>query len=304
MWWLMDACPGRELAMSFSLERVTRVARAYAQVQHHIGGALVGVCGDAMPRFDAGSLPGWMRSMFDGDLKESLTDAVASAAATWCADVGRACVPASWVALDLDPTNVLVDEDAVRFIDLDDAMFGPAPFGIATFVRRCTSRLRRDPAHGDATGLLDAYSQVWQPRLSFGPSCQSFDGPDCCSDGNRAMQQAWNALSIVPRCRSVLLCRRIDQLTHDNPRRLCVDGVTFVSGEALGPRGPSRPRARSCCCADAARGDDFVEPEASYARGGRRRVDGCDPASRRGISDGDRLPMPGRHGEVPREALP
>ena len=78
-------------------------------------------------------------------------------------DVRHARVPQSWLPMDLDPENVLVDDDgAVRFIDLDDSYLGPAPLAIATFARRI--RRARIAAVDEATlknAVYRAYEQGW-----------------------------------------------------------------------------------------------------------------------------------------------
>jgi len=74
-----------------------------------------------------------------------------------CIEVTRASIPRSWIPMDLDPTNVLLDEEsAVRFIDVDDSYWGPAPLALATFARRSA-----DPATARR-----AYEQSWVPALS------------------------------------------------------------------------------------------------------------------------------------------
>ena len=61
-----------------------------------------------------------------------------------CARVTSADVPATWIPMDLDPTNILIDDDdRVRFIDVDDSFLGPAPLAVATLALRW--RLDADP---------------------------------------------------------------------------------------------------------------------------------------------------------------
>jgi hypothetical protein len=61
----------------------------------------------------------------------------------------------SWIPMDLDPTNALVDGSDVRFIDLDDSYLGPAPLAMAVFANRCRDR-----------SLARIYEQCWSPRLA------------------------------------------------------------------------------------------------------------------------------------------
>jgi hypothetical protein len=89
--------------------------------------------------------------------------AIGAAIRRACGDVIRADVPWTWIPMDLDPSNVLVGGDGVvRFIDVDDSFFGPAPLAMATFVRRC----------GDASAHR-TYEQSWNPPLT-GVDWQSF----------------------------------------------------------------------------------------------------------------------------------
>src|SRR6185437_656019 len=65
-------------------------------------------------------------------------------------------VQQSWIPMDLDPTNALVDDrGAVRFIDADDSFLGPAPLAMAVFAARCGDR-----------SVHRTYEQSWSPALS------------------------------------------------------------------------------------------------------------------------------------------
>lgn len=77
-----------------------------------------------------------------------------------CDFVQRASLPRAWIPMDLDPTNVMVQDGDVRFIDVDDSFGGPAPLAIALFARRCGG----PPAY-------HAYERSWSPLL------QSIDWP-------------------------------------------------------------------------------------------------------------------------------
>ena len=65
-------------------------------------------------------------------------------------------LPQSWMPMDLDPSNVLIDGGEVRFIDLDDSFIGPAPQAMAAFARRCSR---------DTAAAYRAYEQSWSPPL-------------------------------------------------------------------------------------------------------------------------------------------
>lgn len=121
-WWLMEACPG---AFPAHLdESASSVVAEYARIQQIVArfddGSRYGT-----PRIDLATLSAWATEMADEH---------SSAIADACADAS--CLPVSWVAADLDPGNVLLDGTNVRFIDLDDALWGPAALGLAIFVRR------------------------------------------------------------------------------------------------------------------------------------------------------------------------
>lgn len=58
----------------------------------------------------------------------------------------------SWIPMDLDPANVLVDDGRVAFIDLDDSFTGPAPLAMAGFALRCG---------GERAAAYAAYERAW-----------------------------------------------------------------------------------------------------------------------------------------------
>jgi hypothetical protein len=66
-------------------------------------------------------------------------------------------VEASWIPMDLDCSNVLIDGADVAFIDLDDAFTGPAPLAMAGFALR---------SRGDRAAAYHAYEQAWSPPLA------------------------------------------------------------------------------------------------------------------------------------------
>ena len=66
----------------------------------------------------------------------------------------HADLPRSWIPMDLDPSNVLVDGGDVRFIDVEDSFAGPAPLPMALLTTRC-----RGPS------AYRAYEQSWPPPL-------------------------------------------------------------------------------------------------------------------------------------------
>jgi hypothetical protein len=73
-----------------------------------------------------------------------------------CADVRVAEVLSTWIPMDLDPANILVDdEEHARFIDVDDSFLGPAPLAMATLAMRCGDR-----------SLYRTYERSWPTVLT------------------------------------------------------------------------------------------------------------------------------------------
>ena len=127
-WWVTAACRGR------TVNDPLAVAIALARLQHRV-----------LPvARDSGMLE-----------KADLV-----AACTWAGEDHRpidSAIAASWVPMDLDPTNVLIDGDRVQFIDLDDSFIGPAPLAMAAFARR---------RGGVRTAAYAVYERSWSPPLA------------------------------------------------------------------------------------------------------------------------------------------
>ena len=139
VWWLTAACPGRPGG------DVHRIAQALARIQQRVLAA--GVPPES-PRLDLDAAAQWASALL---LDSPSGDVVHRR----CACVMRADVPSSWIPMDLDPTNVLIDDDErVRFIDVDDSFVGPAPLAMATLA------MRRD----DRTPYR-TYERSWSPPL-------------------------------------------------------------------------------------------------------------------------------------------
>jgi hypothetical protein len=140
VWWLTAACPGRPGGDAH------HAAQALARVQQRV--LATGAPG-ALSALDLEAAARWGSEL----LADSRCEAIVR---RHCARVTRADVPAAWIPMDLDPTNILIDdEDRVRFIDLDDSFLGPAPLAIATLALRC----------GDRT-LYRTYERSWLPPLT------------------------------------------------------------------------------------------------------------------------------------------
>lgn len=192
VWWLTGACPGRPANDPQS------VARALAQVQQRVA-----ACGrpSELRRLDLEAPLAWASGLAsDGHLIDALQACARS--------VREADVPASWIPMDLDPGNALIDADGcVRFIDLDESFFGPAPLGMAIFAARCKGIFRPEP-----------YENAWSPPLA-GIDWRAFD----CVARVVEVWLGWNRLlNNAERgeihCRPDLLrarvCDRLQRLVH------------------------------------------------------------------------------------------
>lgn len=140
VWWLTAACPGAPR------RDAPLVARALAEIQQRV--IETDVERLSLPAIDLESVARWA--------SELLADAAGTAVVTGaCGTVAGADIPTSWIPMDLDPTNVLVDDDGgVRFIDVDDSFVGPAPLAMAVLAQRS----------GD-TAALRIYEESWSPPL-------------------------------------------------------------------------------------------------------------------------------------------
>ena len=141
VWWLTAGCSGRPAFEGHV------VGRALARVQRRVM-----------------SSPAVLRELHALDVAGAFEWAERLVAADSGRGVLQAChetvtsagVPRSWIPLDLDPVNVLAaDSGEVRFIDLDDSFFGPAPLAMALFARRSGDR----SAYG-------VYEQSWRPIVT------------------------------------------------------------------------------------------------------------------------------------------
>lgn len=141
VWWLAAECAGRPV------KNAQLVAPELARIQR-----MTVTARGSLPlrTLDVGMAAAWASELL-GD------DAGRATIRRACAAVADADVPETWIAMDLDPTNVLVDDrGAVRFIDVDDSFFGPAPLAMAAVAARC----------GDASACR-AYEESWSPALGI-----------------------------------------------------------------------------------------------------------------------------------------
>jgi len=159
-WWLMEACPGSPLAAGATCASAGRVAAAYADIQQQVMRAIeAGGFADLAP-LDLAQMAAWAVDLLDRTDERPQRVVCAEAIKRACERVGATCVPRSWICADLDPTNVLLHGDEVRFIDADDSALGPAPIAMAAFATRI-KRL------GISCGsdLYRSYERAWKPQL-------------------------------------------------------------------------------------------------------------------------------------------
>jgi hypothetical protein len=163
VWWLAEACPGLPLAQRLTACRARQVAVACAEIQRRVVSAPGGIARE-LPVLDLASAASWSAGLLEGGHLVP-EDAAASCEAIEraCHEIGAAGVPHSWIPLDLDPGNVLLDDDgAVRFIDLDDSFAGAAPLAMATYARRVTRlQIDRDRSVPWRQSLYGAYERTW-----------------------------------------------------------------------------------------------------------------------------------------------
>jgi hypothetical protein len=138
VWWLAAACagrPGNDLHC---------VAQGLARLQQQVNPASFPLC-----HIDLDCAARWAHELLGDVVRRDVVNRA-------CAQVRLADVAATWIPMDLDPANVLVDDaDRARFIDVDDSFLGPAPLGMATLVLRCGDR-----------ALYRTYERSWLPTLT------------------------------------------------------------------------------------------------------------------------------------------
>jgi hypothetical protein len=149
VWWAAAACPGR------SATEAHRVASQLAAVQQRVVTQPQIRQNLRMLDFDAALR--WGSELLSGAACAEQLERRAHVVMT-------SSVPESWIPMDLDPTNVLLDgSGTVRFIDLDDSLLGPAPLAMALFAMR--ARGMRAVACTASRSLCETYERSWAPRL-------------------------------------------------------------------------------------------------------------------------------------------
>ena len=140
MRWLTGQCRGRPSGDS------ALVAAALARVQQQLMPSIDRLTELVPVDFDSAAR--WAIAPANSELSDLIRDG--------CEYVRCADFPRSWIPMDLDPTNVMVHDSEVRFIDVDDSFAGPAPLAMATFARRSGDR-----------AAYRAYERSW-PKLLAG----------------------------------------------------------------------------------------------------------------------------------------
>ena len=160
MWWLTAACPGQSLNEDLTGERAGLVAAACARIQQRVG--TDSQAAGMLPHIDIASAVEWALELLKWAGPRDTGNVSGKAIEAARDEVTRAGVPLSWIAMDLDPGNVLVDHDGgVRFIDLDDSFLGPAPLALATFARRIARAAGMKPGP-----MYREYERAWSPALT------------------------------------------------------------------------------------------------------------------------------------------
>ena len=160
----MESWPGVPLSARLTDASIAHAAAECVRMQERIGD--VRCLRPALPRLDAVALTRWSRDIVDPSRDRQATDAIDRAVD----DVVAAGFADRWLPLDLDPANILLDDqDRVAVIDLDDSFVGPAPLAAAPLVRRVRARARRGATASGADVVRVAYERMSQrpmtPRL-------------------------------------------------------------------------------------------------------------------------------------------
>ena len=152
-WWLTASCPGQPVGDAY------QAAEALARIQQRVMGVGLASLSLSAVNLDAATL--WAGALL-GD------SPCAALVRRRCAAVMRADVPEGWIPMDLDPSNILIDDEGrVRFIDVDDSFLGPVPLAVATLATRCADRML-------ASATYRGYELAWSSPLT-GLDCVAFE---------------------------------------------------------------------------------------------------------------------------------
>lgn len=161
VWWLTGECPGAELASSLTIGDIEKVAIACVELQSEASRHQ----DELQPHATLVDLPTMTTWAADLLRDRGLGHAVDP---LWhaCDAIHLAPHATTLIPVDLDPGNVFVDRDHVRFIDLDAPHWGPAPLALSTFVRR-VARLSGNEARASEAGRIvrRVYAERWPEAL-------------------------------------------------------------------------------------------------------------------------------------------
>ncbi|MPZ17586.1 MAG: hypothetical protein GEV06_06715 [Luteitalea sp.] len=176
VWWVTEECPGPSLARSVTRDRAARSGAACAHLQQRLADYLSRENGLAMPNVDLGRLSAWGREILRHSYQEEAIGTHFTAITRACEEVGAANVVHSLVPADLHPSNIVVTDDAVRFIDLDEAHIGPSPLAVSILVRRLARAQRSRSAHSMLrNALYSVYERAWSSPCQMAGRWPAFE---------------------------------------------------------------------------------------------------------------------------------
>lgn len=155
-WWLMTECPGVPLAGTIGPGAVGQVVHALANVQRRLPARLP--C-DQQAILEIDSLTEWA-----GECVEQTGQTLAPASldalrGRW--NLLSATTPMGWIPTDVDPSNVLIAGDNVRFVDVGESFRGPVPLALAGLARRLK------PGGRWSCDAREIYERAWTPPLTL-----------------------------------------------------------------------------------------------------------------------------------------
>ncbi len=131
VWWLTSECPGAALADESSVENIARVAAACGQLQRTALRDMPEIVA-RLPQVDTGALAQWGKALLFDFRAEGTLELYERSIERACAAVAS-IDSHSLIHVDVDPSNVFLQENEVRFIDLDDLHRGPSPLIASMF---------------------------------------------------------------------------------------------------------------------------------------------------------------------------
>ena len=186
VWWLTAHCPGTTLAADLTRERSVLVAANLARIQRHFSSRTMGL---GIPEADLAAAAAWARALVAEHADPETANRCDASLARVHRAVGTADLPRSWVPLDLAAGNVVVDDESVRFIDLDQSRVGSVPLAPSTLLRR----LRRMRAGSPSSPWIDAvhraYEQSWTPDLALRERWSDFESASVLLECHLGWQQ-------------------------------------------------------------------------------------------------------------------